>query len=95
VPDALACPDDTAAYLAVTAPGPDAAGPLAALEPQRLTHAGRVDALVAIERQMACLASLQQRMLATMTAHHGGRQSGDQWVREDIACALRLSAVTA
>src|SRR6266540_4982457 len=48
--DALACPDDTAAYLAVTAPRADRAGPLAALEPQRLTHAGRVDALVAIER---------------------------------------------
>ena len=49
--DALACPDDTAAYLAMTAPGPDAAGPLAALDPGRLTQSGRVDALVAIERQ--------------------------------------------
>ena len=92
--DALACPDDTAAYLAVTAPRADGAGPLAALEPQRLTHAGRVDALVAIERQMAWLASLQQRMLASMTAHDAA-QSGDQWVREDVACALRLSAITA
>ena len=92
--DALACPDDTAAYLAVTAPRADGAGPLAALEPQRLTHAGRVDGLVAIERQMAWLASLQQRMLASMTAHDAA-QSPDQWVREDVACALRLSAITA
>jgi len=93
--DALACPDDTAAYLAMTAPGPDAAGPLAALDPGRFTQSGRVDALVAIERQMAWLAGLQQRMLATMIANDGGGHSGDQWVREDVACALRLSAITA
>jgi hypothetical protein len=92
--DALACPDDTAAYLAMTAPGPDAAGPLAALEPQRLTQPGRVDALVVIEQQMAWLAGVQQRMLASMTAHDAA-QSDDRWVREDVACALRLSAITA
>ena len=90
--DALACPDDTAAFLATTSPGPDAAGPLAALDPRRLTHAGRVDALVALERQMAWLAGLQQRLLAAMTRD---QHSGDNWVREDVACALRLSAITA
>ena len=104
--DALVCPDDTAAYLAMTVPGPDAAGPLSALDPERLTHAGRVDALVAIERQMAWLAGMQQRVLASMSADDAARsdaatksdaaaRSGDRWVREDVACALRLAPPTA
>jgi len=60
---------------------------LAALDPARLTHAGRVDALVAIERQLAWLAGLQQLMLATIAADDAAKsgdaaQSDDRWVRE-------------
>src|SRR5439155_16239095 len=55
------------------------------------------------ERQQAWLSGLQQRLLAAMADHaHAAATSADRverldadWVREDVACALRLSAVTA
>ncbi len=55
-------------------------------------HGGRVDALVALERHLAWLAGMQQRVLAVMAADDA---SEDRWVREEVGCALRLSAVTA
>ncbi len=96
--DALLCPDGTAAYLASAPPGPDAAAPLSVLDASRLSHAGRVDALVACERQIAWLQAAQQRLLAAMSAPHSGDtvdRSAGRWVREDVGCALRLSGLTA
>src|SRR5437762_2632321 len=101
--DAAMYPDDTAAWLAGAEPGPDAAGPLAMLDPARLSATRRIDALVAIERQLAWLSRLQQRLLAAMADHAATAAASDDrlasleasWAREDVACALRLSAVTA
>ena len=85
-------PDQAAAWLAVEAPGPDAVAGLSLLDPGVLSHAGRVDVLVALERQLAWLAGVQAQVLAAMAADD---TSEDRWVREDVGCALRLSAVTA
>ncbi len=85
-------PDQAAAWLAGQAPGADAVGALSLLDPAGLSRGGRVDALVALERHLAWLAGMQQRVLAVMAADDG---SEDRWVREEVGCALRLSAVTA
>ncbi len=44
-------PDGAAAWLAVEAPGPDAVAALSLLDPAGLSPGGRVDALLALERQ--------------------------------------------
>ncbi len=93
-------PDRAAAWLAVERPGPDAVAAMSMLDPALLSHGGRVDLLVAIERQQAWLAARQQRVLAAMADHpHDAAdpldRTGASWVREDVACALRLSGLTA
>ncbi len=97
--DALSCPDDVAAALAVGLPGPNGAAALAAVDPQRLSDAGRIDLLVALGRQIASLQAARQRALAAITEHAGDpRRDGVDaverlrrgWVREDVACALRV-----
>jgi len=93
-------PDQAAAWVAVQAPGPDAVAALSMLDAGRLSPAGRVDALVAWERQVAWLQARQQRVLAAMAddvEHATGpvQRLEGSWVREDVACALRLSGVSA
>jgi hypothetical protein len=93
-------PDQAAACLAADPPDPDAVAAMSMLDPALLSHAGRVDLLVAIERQQAWLAARQQRVLAAMAEHADSAadpldRTGTSWVREDVACALRLSGVTA
>src|SRR6266536_3224228 len=93
-------PDQAAAWLAVERPGPDAVAAMSMLDPALLSHGGRVDLLVAIERQQAWLAARQQRVLAAMAGHPADAadpadRTGASWVREDVACALRLSGLTA
>ena len=59
-----------------------------------LSHAGRVDVLVALEREIAGVQARQLRLLAVMAADPVvpvGAGEDRQWVREDVACALRLS----
>src|SRR5882757_10877232 len=90
--DVLDSPDAVAAELARVKPIPQDAVTLSLLEPDALSAAGRVDLLVALERQAAWVAAQQQRGLARMAVD----QSDDRgWVREDVACALRLSGRTA
>jgi hypothetical protein len=50
-----------------------------------------------MERQLAWLSGLQQRLLAAMTEHSSIDVDGvdREWVRDDLACALRLSARSA
>jgi Domain of unknown function (DUF222)/HNH endonuclease len=93
-------PDQAAAWLAADRPGPDAVAAISMLDPALLSHAGRVDLLVALERQQAWLAARQQRVLAAIADHpHDAAdpadRTGTSWVREDVACALRLSGITA
>ena len=70
------------------------------LDPAGLTHAGRVDLLVAVERHLAWLSGVQQQVLGSIAADPGAAaddvdRTGQGWVREDVSCALRLSGLTA
>ena len=99
--DALVAPDHTVAVLAsMVCPGGDAVAAFAAVDLGRLSHPGRVDALVVLQRQIAWLQARQTRLLALMAtdpraAADAVDPSGKNWVREDVACALRLPAGTA
>lgn len=94
--DAAECPDDVAAWAAAVAPGPEVVAPLAAADPRRLSYAGRVDLLVALERQLSWFQAQQHRLLALLGAQAPvADPAGKDWIREDVACALRLSAGTA
>ncbi len=96
----LDAPDSAAAYLAALAPGGEAVGGLARLDVGVLSRGGQVDVLLAVEKQLAWLAGVQQRVLVGMLADPlapddphdalGALERG--WVREEVACALRLPA---
>jgi uncharacterized protein DUF222 len=66
-----------------------------------LDHAARVEQLAAIGRMRADLDARETRLLAAMAAdpapYRDGTSDalGKQWVREDVACALRVPSVTA
>jgi hypothetical protein len=105
--DALLNPDSTVDVLASMRPGPDAMTPLSVIEPAALSDAGQIDALIAIDRQIGWLQARQQRLIAALAqraaeadARHpdpGGSHdpSGMNFVREELACALRLAGSTA
>ncbi len=98
-------PDEWAAYLAQTAPGPQTAFVLQTLEPERLSHAGRVDALKALERHAAWIQAQQVRLLAALDADAQAALPEGKWNEsiegewnfacEEVACALKLSGTTA
>jgi len=60
-----------------------------------LTQGGRVDLLVAIERQLSWLAGVQANALAALAADDLAGSDDRQWVREEVACALRQHPATA
>ncbi|HEY8828390.1 MAG TPA: hypothetical protein VIM17_11610, partial [Jatrophihabitantaceae bacterium] len=97
--DADLAPDDVAAWAASVTPGSAVVHTLAVLDPDRMSYAGRVDALAAMERQLAWWQARQHRLLAVMAADPVVKtplgELDKEWVREDVACALRLSAGTA
>jgi hypothetical protein len=99
VMDADLFPDDVAAWAASVDPGSAAVKPLAALDLARLSPAARVDALVATQRQIAWHQARQHRLLALMAAQPVVPtpigELDKEWVREDVACALRLSSTHA
>src|SRR5256714_7739599 len=90
--DVLADPNAVVAELARVRPAPEDAVTLSLLDPAALSAAGRVDMLVALERQAAWVAAQQQRVLARMAVDSSDERN---WVREDVACALRLSGLSA
>ena len=97
--EALLCPDETAAVLAVMPPGGQATACLDALSPAALSHTGRIDALVAVKRQQAWLAAREHELLAAMVADVQTRDSlhdpsGNCWLAEEVACALRMAPTT-
>ena len=57
-----------------------------------LSQKERVDALLVLEQHRAWLDGLQQQVLAEVSL---GDPSEDQWIKEEVACALGLSPVTA
>ncbi len=97
--DADLLPDDVAAWAATVPPGSAVVKPLVHVNVRRLSYAGRVDALAALERQRSWIDAQQLRLLAVMAndpVEPGSIEEMDkQWVKEDVACALRLSAQTA
>ena len=68
-------------------------------EPEDLSPAQRVDELVALERQLACIQARQCRVLAAMEADPcrdvPAPELDKRWVREDVRAALGESAVGA
>jgi hypothetical protein len=99
LPDADLAPDDVAAWAATATPGSAVVKPLVHLNVERLSYAGRVDALAALERQRSWIDAQQLRLLAVMAADPPVKSPTEaldkEWLKEDIACALRLSAQTA
>jgi hypothetical protein len=100
--DAAACPDAVAEWAASAEPGSAAAVPLAVLDPRRLSRFGQIDLLVAIEKQLGYWQALQYRALAAVAANppvEGERKRDEyltkRYVREQVSCALGVSAVTA
>jgi hypothetical protein len=93
--DADVAPNDVAAWAATVTPGSATVKPLAALVPGRLSDAALVDALVAWEKHVAWAQAQQHKLLAIMatrpTAPGPLGRLDKQWVREDVAAALRLS----
>jgi hypothetical protein len=61
-------PDDVTAWAATVAPGGDVLAPLAAVDVTRLSDAGRIDALAALDRQRAFVEAQQVRVIQAMTA---------------------------
>src|SRR6059058_3461020 len=57
-----------------------------------LSQKERVDALLVLEQHRAWLDGLQQQVLAEVSL---GDTSEDKWIKEEVACALRLAPQTA
>ncbi|HEY8826131.1 MAG TPA: DUF222 domain-containing protein, partial [Jatrophihabitantaceae bacterium] len=97
--DAELAPDDVAAWAASVTPGSAVVHTLAVLDPDRMSYAGRVDAVQAMEKHISWMQARQHRFLAVMAADPVLKTAVGEldkhWVREDVACALRLSAGTA
>ncbi|MEO3756649.1 DUF222 domain-containing protein, partial [Streptomyces sp. B6B3] len=94
--------DELAAYLAAVPVGADTAGMLPLLRAEELGAAGRIDALRALERHGEWIQALQVRVLAALEADpvpfapgHRDAEADLATTVDEVACALRLSAVTA
>jgi len=95
--DVLDAPDALAAELAAAAPSPADAAALTMLDPDSLSDSGRIDLLVAYERQIAMLQAAQQKVLASLDGRAmdwSGKRCMD-YTREQVGAALRLSPGTA
>ncbi|MET7936018.1 DUF222 domain-containing protein [Streptomyces sp. NPDC005322] len=98
-------PDEWAAYLATTPPGPETASVLPVLDAEKLSHTGRIDALKALERHTAWIQAQQAHILAALEADAQDALPAGVWDRdaeggwnfacEEVACALKLSGTTA
>ena len=100
--DALLAPGDVAVYYASAQPGSEAVAALAAIDPSALPVSDRIDLLVALDRQAAWLSALQQQALAGLTPSsvasapaESAMEKDPEWITDQVACALRLSARTA
>jgi hypothetical protein len=98
--DGAYAPDECAAWAAEREPWDSILSSFGELDPALLSDTGRVDLLVALKRQQAWNDAQQQRVLASMAAQPVSREANraeldKHWVREDVACALRVPASTA
>ena len=95
VMDADLFPDDVAAWAVSVDPGSAVMTPLAVLNRRRMSRDGLLDALAALDRHVAWGQALQVHYLAELAQQPAvptplGEADKD-WVREEVACALRLS----
>ncbi|MDQ6850402.1 MAG: 13E12 repeat family protein [Actinomycetota bacterium] len=93
-------PDEVAALAATADIGTGVLTPVGVLDPARLSQHGRLDLLVAMERLKSWADAQQQHTLALLATHPApvpttSEAQSKQWVREEVACALRLSFGTA
>ena len=95
-------PDELAAWLVQQNPDARTASLLAALDPDELSPAGRIDALKALQRHGAWILALQLRMLAALEVDPVDPAPGRSWdserwdaTCEQVACALRITSDTA
>ncbi|PZS32757.1 MAG: hypothetical protein DLM58_09180, partial [Pseudonocardiales bacterium] len=102
VMDAEIAPDDVAAWACSITPGSAATTPLAVIDPGRLSHQGLVDFIAACERHVSWFLAMQYQALAVMaedptvpTVPTMPGERDKDWVREEVACALKLSFNTA
>jgi hypothetical protein len=97
--DAARSPDQVAAWARTAPPWDALTTPFGEVRPSALSQAGRVDLLVALERQRSWIDAQQQHLLAVMAAdpiQADAQQALDKrWVCEEVACALRVAPVTA
>jgi hypothetical protein len=95
--DVLDAPGGVAVWAAAARPGPDVVELVSMLDPVAVGADERIDLLVAVERQLAWLAALQQWVLASLEADplRLGCDRDDDWTREQVGAALRLAAGTA
>lgn len=97
--EAYVYPDDCAGWTVSVTPGSATAKVLAQLDPGRLSQAGRVDALVGLERLKAWAAALQTRMMIALvddpcTGSVAPKLDRD-WAKEDVRACLGESAIGA
>ena len=73
--------------------------PFGPLDPADLSRAGRLDLLIGWERTRAWIDAQQQSLLAALADDPDFAPAADptarHWVRDEVACALRLSPQTA
>jgi len=92
-------PDQVAAWAAQADFGDGMWTPFGPLDPAVLSRAGRLDLLIGWERTRAWIDAQQQSLLAALADDPDFAPTADptarHWVREEVACALRLSPQTA
>ncbi|SOD71260.1 uncharacterized protein DUF222 [Jatrophihabitans sp. GAS493] len=97
--DAVMFPDGVAAWLAAHEPGSETSALMGVLDPERLSHAGRVDLLVAVRRQRAWFAATEAGLLASISAHAAELSPVPELAFEaaeaDVSCALQIPPRTA
>ena len=91
--DALEHPASIAYAAGISKPGPQSLALMSVVEPDRLSPAEKIDLLVAYERHAAWLAACQARVLASVARE--APRGEDDWVRDQVAAALKLSGVAA
>ncbi|MEP7020475.1 MAG: hypothetical protein ABI808_07480, partial [Pseudonocardiales bacterium] len=91
--DAELWPDDVAAWACTVTPGSVVLTALGAVDPRRLSHVGLVNYIDAWERHCCWVQARQYRGLAELGDEEPvvPGEPGKDWVREEVACALRLS----
>jgi hypothetical protein len=75
--DAEVCPDHVAAWAASITPGSAVVTSLVALDPERMSHEGRVDAVAALDKHLSMFHALQDRFLAVMAQDPPVQQRGE------------------